>query len=103
MTEAQHQTKTQAVTTVAGTNQLAIAGFVLSFLFVPLGLILSIIALIQIKKSRQAGKGLAIAGIAVSAICTLFIMMLVISTLNQINKAKNNATYTDSKYRLERQ
>ncbi len=100
------RTKTKAVTPVAGTNQLAIAGFVLSFLIVPLGLILSIIALLQIKKTQQAGKGLAIAGIVVSAIFTLLVIMLVISTFNNINKANkaaNDSTYTDRNYRLESQ
>jgi hypothetical protein len=59
------------------TNPLAIAGFATSFLscclwFVPIGLVLSIIALVQISKDpNQGGKGLAIAGIAISALCIL--------------------------------
>jgi hypothetical protein len=52
------------------TNGLAIAGFVCAFLFSLVGLILSIIALSQINKSNgmQKGKGLAIAGIIISAV-----------------------------------
>ncbi|MBE7088802.1 MAG: zinc-ribbon domain-containing protein [Clostridiales bacterium] len=50
-------------------NGLAIAGFVLSFFdwFCFLGLIFSIIALVVINKKDQRGKGLAIAGIVISA------------------------------------
>ena len=45
------------------TSGLAIAGLILSFLFAPLGAILSIIALVQIKNNPYLeGKGIAIAG-----------------------------------------
>lgn len=57
----------------ARTNGLAIAGFVLSFFISLVGLILSIIALNQINRSNgtQKGKGLAIAGIVISALSML--------------------------------
>ncbi|HVK71895.1 MAG TPA: DUF4190 domain-containing protein [Kofleriaceae bacterium] len=50
------------------TSGLAIAGFVCSFLCGLLGLILSIVALSEIKKSDRllGGEGLAIAGIVIS-------------------------------------
>jgi ABC-type xylose transport system permease subunit len=48
-------------------NGLAVAGFVTSFLCGIIGLILSAIALSQINKSGQDGKGLAIAGIVIGA------------------------------------
>ena len=57
------------------TNPLAIAGFATSFLacclwFLPVGLVLSIVALVQINKDpSQGGKGLAIAGIVISGLC----------------------------------
>lgn len=63
------------------TNGLAIAGFATSFLalccwFLPVGLVLSIVALVQINKNpQQGGKGLAIAGIVISAVC-MFIGLL---------------------------
>lgn len=50
------------------TNALAIAGFISSFFFHILGLILSIVGLIQINSSKEQGKGLAIAGIIISAV-----------------------------------
>ena len=56
------------------TNGLAIAGFVLSLLGCTslIGLILSIIGLSQINKDpNQEGKGLAIAGIVIGALCVI--------------------------------
>lgn len=49
-------------------NGMAVAGFILSF-FVPLlGLIFSIIGVVKSKNLDGAGKGLAIAGIIISAV-----------------------------------
>ena len=50
----------------AGTNGLAIAGLILSFLIAPIGFILSIVGLVQAGRGNQKGKGLAITGIIVS-------------------------------------
>lgn len=47
------------------TNGMAIAGFVLSLIFAPLGIIFSAIALGQIKKTGQRGHGFAIAGLVI--------------------------------------
>jgi hypothetical protein len=55
-------------------NGLCIAGFVTAFLIPPVGLVLSIIALVQINKSREKSKGMAIAGIVISVIGTLIII-----------------------------
>lgn len=43
-------------------NTMSIVGFVLSFVFCPAGLILSIIALRQINRTQERGKAFAIAG-----------------------------------------
>jgi hypothetical protein len=48
------------------TNGLAIAGFILAFLLAPVGLILSVIGLIQAGKRQQKGKVLAVFGIVIS-------------------------------------
>lgn len=50
-----------------GTDGMAIAGLVLAFLVWPVGLGLSIAALVRTRRSGRPGKGLAIAGIAVAA------------------------------------
>lgn len=62
-------------------NGLAVTGFVLSVCCCwPVGLVLSIIGITQIKsKSNQSGQGLAIAGIVISAVgifISLFLMLL---------------------------
>jgi peptidyl-prolyl cis-trans isomerase B (cyclophilin B) len=51
-----------------GTNALAIVSLVAAFLCVPAGLVCGIIALSQIKKTGQDGRGLALAGTILSAV-----------------------------------
>ena len=57
--------------TEIGYNVMSIVGFVLSFIpiskFWLVALVISIIALVQISKTKEKGKGLAIAGIAISS------------------------------------
>lgn len=58
-------------------NVMAIVGFALCFVFAPAGLVISIIALVQIHKSRERGNGLAIAGTVVGGIFTIIIAIFV--------------------------
>ena len=59
-----------------GTNTLAVVGFILSFFFALAGLICSIIGLRQCKQYKDDnGKGLAIAGIVISAL-SLFVSFI---------------------------
>jgi hypothetical protein len=67
------------------TSQLAIAGFVFTFVFFPLGLVFSILALKQIKKTGQSGRGLALAGCIISALFLVFTVWLVLATVVQIS------------------
>jgi hypothetical protein len=53
------------------TNTLSIVGLVMSLIVPIVGLVLSIMALFQIKKTNQKGKGLAIAGVVVSTVMVL--------------------------------
>lgn len=50
------------------TNGMAIAGLILAFLVAPIGLILSLVGLIQAGRQGQKGKGLAVIGIVVSLV-----------------------------------
>ena len=59
-------------------NTMSIVGFVLSFVFCPAGLILSIIALRQINRTQERGKALAIAGIVISAIDIVIVIIAII-------------------------
>ena len=75
------------VVSTGKTNGLSIAGFVLSLtslLLSPLailGLIFSIIGLVQINKNNEEGKGFAVAGIIVSAVILFFVLMFLLIIL----------------------
>jgi len=56
-----------------GYNVFAILAIIFAFVFFPLGLIFGIISLVQIKKTGEEGKGLAIASIVIGGIF-LFMM-----------------------------
>ena len=58
----------QSAGTAAGYNVLAIVGFILAFVFSLAGLVVSIIAFSQIKKTGERGHGLALAGVILSAV-----------------------------------
>ena len=58
-------------------NTLSIVAFIFAFLFPPVGFILGIIALSQIKKTNEKGRGLAIAAIIIGAIFFLFLILMV--------------------------
>ena len=58
----------------SGTNGLAIASFLCSFFIFPLGIIFGHIALSQINRSNQGGKGLATAGLIISYLALAFVL-----------------------------
>lgn len=63
MSTVEHHTP--AVTPTDRINTLSIAGFVLAFVANVVGLVVSVIALVQIGRTGERGRGLAIAGIVV--------------------------------------
>ena len=66
-----------------GTNGFAIAGFVLSLPgIVPLAVIFSIIGLVKARAAHQKGKGLAIAGLVISAVWVLVAVLGVAAFLS---------------------
>lgn len=64
-----------------GTNALAIASLVCAFVFAPLGIVFGHISLSQIKKSGEEGRGLAIAGLVISYLITVFTVVVVVLSL----------------------
>jgi fatty acid desaturase len=56
-------------------NIFAILAIIFTFIMLPLGVIFAIIALVQIKKSGDKGRGLAIAALIISVI--LFILGII--------------------------
>ncbi len=75
------------------TNALAIWGFILAIFLPLIGLILSIVALSQIKNRHEGGKGLAIAGIIIASTLLFFQLIIFVSL---VNGAKNISTSTSS-------
>ncbi|MDY1003906.1 DUF4190 domain-containing protein [Curtobacterium sp. CFBP9011] len=63
MSTVEHHTT--AATPKDRINTLSIAGFVLAFVANIVGLVVSVIALVQIGRTGERGRGLAIAGIVV--------------------------------------
>lgn len=83
----------QPVQQTTKTNGLAIWGFILSIFLPLIGLILSIVAVSQIKKTNEGGKGLAIAGIVIGSILLFFQILFFIGI---VNGAKNISTSTNT-------
>ncbi|KFI51213.1 DUF4190 domain-containing protein [Bifidobacterium biavatii] len=79
-------------------NILSIVGFVLAFPIPPVGLVLSIIALVQINKSREKSKGLAIAGIVVGAISTALLTAVIMIAVFAFGQAMDYAVYDRDGY-----
>jgi hypothetical protein len=66
---------------------MAILGLVFAFLFQPLGIIFSAIGLSQIKKTRENGRGLALAGLILSIVFLILGVLLffvVFAALNEV-------------------
>ena len=83
-----------APTTSAKTNTMAIAAIITTFLFPLVGLILGIIALKQIKQSKEAGRGLALTAVILSSIWVALIALAIIMIGIfgfAVNKAANDA------------
>lgn len=60
-------------------NTLCIVGFILTFIIPVAGLILSIIAFNQIKRTGEKSRGLSIAGIIVGGISTVFSILVILA------------------------
>lgn len=56
-------------------SKMAIWGFITSFLFGPLGLALSVFGLLNVKKYKLRGEGLAIAGIIIGFVMTFALFL----------------------------
>ncbi len=69
-----------------GTSTLAIVGLVLAFIVPPVGLVLSIVALVRVQRGRvpAKGRGLAIAGTIVGAVCSLIGVLIVLAAVQVV-------------------
>ena len=71
-------TDTQNVPQKKPVNGIAVAGLILSVLFAPLGLVLSIIGLVRSKKMDGEGRKLGIAGIVISALVIVCVIVFIV-------------------------
>lgn len=69
------------VNTIEKINNLAIFGFVASFLIPVAGLIISIMALNDMKSGSQRGRGLAIAGVVISSVFLAIALIAIIAII----------------------
>ena len=77
-------------------NILAIIGFIASFFVSIVGIVLGFIALSQIKKTGEQGKGLAIAGIVIGFVYLAFIILITIFVIIiSIGAASSGDYYTN--------
>jgi hypothetical protein len=76
----------QQPATPSGTNSFALAGLICSIIAWPLGLVFSIIGLVQTRKSGQNGKGLAISGLVISMIFALILAAAVVVAVFSADK-----------------
>lgn len=60
------------------TNVLAIVGFILAFVVTVAGIIVSAIALRQIKQTGEGGHGLALAGVIIGIVFTVFWIIYIV-------------------------
>ena len=78
------------------TNTMAILGLIFAFVFSPLGIVFSAIGLSQIKKRREGGRGLAIAGLIVSIVFLLISLVLIVFVFAAVNEAVETAEQTEA-------
>ena len=92
MTYDQNTPATTAPGASAKFNTLAIVGFVLAFVVNIAGVVVSFIALSQIKKTGERGRGLALAGIILSIV---FMVVGVIASISVFSAgmAQDGTTY----------
>lgn len=75
---------------VARYNVLSIVGFILAFLVSVAGLVISLIALSQIKKTGERGHGLALAGVIISIVS--IVLSIIFYIIIGVAAAHNSST-----------
>ncbi|MBT1161959.1 MULTISPECIES: DUF4190 domain-containing protein [Bifidobacterium] len=83
-------------------NTMCIVGFILAFVFAPVGVVLSVIAMIQISRSGEKSRGIALAGIIVGAVNTVILVMVIVAIAVGIGSfmdaVERGYTYSDDSY-----
>lgn len=74
-----------------GTNGMAVAALVCAFVLAPLGIVFGHVSLSQIKRSGEDGRGLAIAGLVLSYLFTVAMVVVVVAGLLLFSWAQRQA------------
>ena len=69
------------------TNGLAIASLICAFMFAPLGIVFGHMSLSQIKRTGEEGRGLAIAGLVISAVQIIRVVAIFIAMVINVSTA----------------
>ncbi|WEV67908.1 DUF4190 domain-containing protein [Bifidobacterium sp. ESL0769] len=77
-------------------NTMCIVGFILSFFMPLIGLVLSVVALVQINHSGEKSKPMAIAGLVIGAISTILSIVFVIIFFSAFGYAVHHLDTDDS-------
>ena len=78
------------------TNTMAILGLVFAFVFSPLGIVFSAIGLSQIKKRREGGRGLALAGMILSILFTLIGVLATVFLFAAVQEAAETGAMAET-------
>lgn len=78
------------------TNTMAILGLVFAFVFAPLGIVFSAMGLKQTKQRGEGGRGLALAGMILSVIFTVFFVIWLILVVTVFSSAVRTASAIDA-------
>ena len=78
------------------TNTMAILGLVFAFVFAPLGIVFSSMGLKQTKQRGEGGRGLALAGMILSVIFTVFFLIWLILVVTVFSSAVRTASAIDA-------
>ncbi|WP_396882481.1 DUF4190 domain-containing protein [Mycobacterium sp. SMC-4] len=86
---------------VVKTNGMAIAALVCALVLAPLGIVFGHIALSQIKRTGEDGRGLAIAGLVIGYIFTGIVVLyfvVVLIFIGWLSSVVNDSNYYDGTY-----
>lgn len=78
------------------TNTMAILGLIFAFVFSPLGILFSAMGLSQIKKRREGGRGLALAGLILSIVFTLLAVVAVVFVFAAVQQAAESGALAET-------
>jgi len=78
------------------TNTMAIVALICGIVLAPVGIVLGIIALSQIKKTKQGGRGLALAGVIIGALGTLIWVAAIAALIAAANSVSNHVDDLDT-------